>query len=106
MKPTELSASVAPPQAPTPQAQKPRPPYTPPKYDVSKSVYTVDLLRHDRARWRMGLGTLAECEQVLAAVIDLPMYAGAVFVIRRRIRPGVYDPEPVRLLLNTAGVLS
>lgn len=98
-------SGTAPQAQPDPQPQA-QPPHTPPKYDVSKPVYTVDLLRPDRARWRMGLGTLAECEQVLAAVADLPMYAGAVLLIRRRVRPGEYDPQPVRLILNTAGVLA
>lgn len=76
-----------------------------PRKPYPATVYALEVVRSSAPRWRMGTGTLTECEDALEALADLPMYRGALFVIRRRIHPGLYAEEPVKLLLNTVGIL-
>lgn len=67
--------------------------------------YAVEILRPGLPKWRMGAGSITQCEDILEAVVDLPIFAGCVFEIRQRLRAGVYLAEPVRRVLNTEGVL-
>lgn len=68
-------------------------------------AYALELLREGQNVWRLGVHSYESCRDMLDTLVEMPQFAGCVFRIRERIRPGVYVEEPVVLALNTAGVL-